>query len=303
MKELNNRIKRKVLDELGSNFFINEINTLKGSNKLDISLNLTIPKTFYDLKNNQRYIRFIKYKNVHTIQGSIDKESNIKLSFDKNRISENIDSKEKVIKAKIENIILDEIYPKLINISLVKDHFRPIYSILHTIFTKHKFEEIDLKGIPNNKKERVKKYLKFLSEINIIRKLSKEETYIQGNIPIQIQEALKTNDESSVLSRTFGFILKNHRKYLKDQLNLRMLDPYIKVITTYYFISKNIGKPIEINSDYLSGEYKEFYGSKIGTNKLSLYLEDLYRADVLNKEENNYLGNASLLAKISCGKC
>lgn len=288
-------IKKEVLNQLGNNFVVQNIISESGLNSKKIVLGLTIPKVFYDPNSSHRYIRFINYDKLCSVKAHITKDA-IKLNFDKELISQRIASKEMSMRFHIEQIILDKVHPHLIELPLVKNQFRPFYVILHTVFNEGRFTESDIHDFPANKRAKIAKYLEFLVDIEILRKSSKG--YIRGNIPIKIEEELKKKNELGVLSKTFGFIIKNHRKYVEDQLQLRILSPHIKALATYYYVSKNIGKPIKATPGYIREECSKYYGKQIPSGKFSTYMEDLHKAGILFKEGSAYYGDKKLVAKV-----
>ena len=119
-----------------------------------------------------------------------------------------------------------------------------------------------------------------------------------GNIPIELHNALKNKDENEVLRYTFGYVLKDGRKYLKDELNLHMLDTFISIATTYYYLSARVGKLIQLSNDTFFNEFNEIYNKNINSSKFVGYLTELNTSYILNKKGSMYLGDNLILDKI-----
>ncbi len=298
MKEtqLLTKIKKHLVMKIGTNLYICETKNIEGTNKIAVSLGVSVPRIIYDDRIQKQYIKFIKFDNIYTIEYELDNLGNVQAVANPKVIFDKFLEKEKRLRFNVENIILDEIYPKLIKISLIKNNLRPIYVILNKIFFDKKFTQNDLNNSP--KKERMKKYLKFLEDYGIIRKNSQGD-FVEGNIPIELQKALENKKEMEVLEYTFGYVLKDGRKYLREELHLTMIDTFISIVTTYYYLASNIGKLIQISNATFFDEFKELYSKEVNNAKFLGYLTELQSANVLNKRDNLYYGEGSILQKLS----
>ena len=295
-QEIVNKIRRFIPLKIGTNLYINKIDEISGTNKIEVSIGISVPKIIYDDNIQKQYIKFIKFDNLYNIEFEIDKENNVSTVINHAVIYDKFTQKEKRLISNIENIILDDIYPKLIEISLIKDNLRMIYVVLAGIRSNKIFTQKEIEKFP--KKKRLKKYISFLEQYGIIRK-NQDGDYVEGNIPIQLHKALKDKNENEVLKYTFGYVLKDGRKYLKEELNLYMLDTFIAIATTYYYLSARIGKLIQINNETFFDEFTNIYGRNVNSSKFVGYLTELNSSNILNKVENMYFGNNQILMKIN----
>lgn len=294
-EEIAKKIKRYLLLKIGTNLYINEVNQIKGTNKWEVAVGVSVPRVIYDDDLQKQYIKFIKFDNIYVIEFEINKEGEISTVCNPDAIYDKLSQRHTRIINNVENIILDEIYPKLIRVSLIKNNLRMVYVILNNIYSQQKMTQEEIERYP--KKERLKKYLLFLEQYGIIRKNS-EGDYVEGNIPIELQKALKDKNEIEVLEYTFGYVLKDGRKYLKEELNLKMLDTFIEIATTYYYLAARIGKLISIDNNTFLYEFEEIYDRSINSSKFLGYLTELQAANVINKRNNMYSGDDVVLHRI-----
>jgi len=294
-QEVINKIKRFIPLKIGTNLYVNEIAEVSGTNKIVVSIGISVPRIIYDDSLQKQYIKFIRFDNLYKIEFDINEKSEISTIINLAVIYDKFAQRESRLIFNIENIILDEIYPKLIEISLIKNNLRMIYVILAGVVANKIFTQREIDRFP--KRERLKKYISFLEQYGIIRK-NKEGDYVAGNIPIELHNALKNKDENEVLRYTFGYVLKDGRKYLKDELNLHMLDTFISIATTYYYLSARVGKLIQLSNDTFFNEFNEIYNKNINSSKFVGYLTELNTSYILNKKGSMYLGDNLILDKI-----
>ncbi|MFW5983324.1 MAG: hypothetical protein ACOCQ4_02395 [bacterium] len=294
-EKIKNKLQRELMLNISDNLFIESVNQKKGSDDFLVGVGASLPKIIYDDYLEKRYIKFLKYSSLTTLHFKLNKHDNFILKS-KVRIGEKIENREARMRFKVEELVLDEIHSDLINVPLIKNNLRPIYTILNTIFKNRRFTDVDVKGY--SKPSRLKKYLGFLVGLDIIRKDSRGN-YVEGNIPIQIQKDIRSGNEDNVLAHAFGYALKHGRKYLRDELNLRMVDTYLRIVTTYYLLAKRMNTLIQINKNTFAEELYNTYGRKIPESKFLGYLEELSSIGIFNDTKSNYFGNESLLRKIT----
>jgi hypothetical protein len=293
--EILNKIERYLPMKIGTNLFVNRIIENKGTNKIDVSIGISVPRIIYDDELQKQFIKFIRFDDLYKIDFDITKEGDVLTSIKLNAIYDKFRQREQRLIYNVESIILDEIYPNLIEISLIRNNLKMIYVVLASIIAKKIFTQKEINKFP--KRERLEKYVSFLEEYGIIRKNSSGD-YIEGNIPIELHKAIKNKDETEVLRHTFGYALKSGRKYLKDELNLHFLDTYIAMVTTYYYLSARVGKLIQVTNETFFSEFMEMYSKNINSSKFFGYLTELNSALILNKKGSMYFGDKGILDKI-----
>jgi len=282
--------------KVGTNIHINEMKTEEGSNKVLVVIGVSLPRMTYDDANQKQYLRFIKFDNLFSFEASIDRSGQINAKVDPKIFFERVFKKEDRLKSEVESIILDKIYPNLVDIPLIRTFLRPIYTILSEIFYRGEFSKIKIDSYPN--KERLLRYLSFLKDFDIIRKNS-DGNYVKGNIPIELISALKNKDESEVLRHVFGYVIRDGRKYIKEELKLSMVEAFLKVITSYYLSALNVERVIQIDEQTFYDELHEQYPEyKIHESKFLSHLNDLTSANILKKDKNFFSGDLNLLIDI-----
>ena len=289
------KIRQFIVRNIGTHTYITQMNAVKGTNKFNATLGVSLPKTIIDDEEKKQYIKFLKFNDIYGLEFEINNEGRITASYNLNILYDNIEKKEMRLKYAISNTILDEIYPNLMNIDLVKNNLRPIYVVLNDIFTNKVLSKETVRQHP--RKDRFGRYVKFLLDYGIIRQNSKGD-YVQGNIPIGLQEALKNKNEQEVLRYTFGYVLKDGRKYLKEELHLYMLDVFVSIITAYYYLSMRVKRIIKVKFDTFLEDYIETYQRNTHPSKFLSYLNDLVTAGVLSYKRSCYYGDSDILKKI-----
>ena len=292
---IKDKIKRFIPLKIGTNLYVNKIDELSGTNKINVSVGISVPRIIYDDEIQKQYIKFIRIDNLYNIEFEVDKNGEVSTIVNPLVIYDKFSQREHRLIYNVENIILDEIYPNLIEVSLIRNNLRMIYLILAGITANKVFTRKEINKFP--KKERLKRYVSSLEQYGIIRS-NQNGDYVEGNIPIQLHKALKDKNELEVLKYTFGYVLKDGRKYLKDELNLHMLDTFISIATTYYYLSARIGELIKMNNETFFNEFGEMYEKNINQSKFVGYLTELNSSLILNKKGEMYFGNNEILERV-----
>ncbi len=295
-QETIDRIKRYIPLKIGTNLYINKISEVSGTNKINVLVGISVPRIIYDDNLEKQYIKFVRFDNLYEIEFEVNKEGQVSTIINPTAIYDKFSQKEQRLIYNVENIILDHIYPNLIEVSLIRNNLRMIYVILAGITSNKIFTQKEINKFP--KRERLKRYVSFLEQYGIIRK-NQNGDYVEGNIPIELQKALKDKNELEVLRYTFGYVLKDGRKYLKDELKLYMLDTFIAIATTYYYLSARMGTLIKMNNETFFGEFNDMYEKNINQSKFVGYLTELNSSLILNKKGEMYFGDNKILQKVS----
>ena len=290
------KIKQFIVRNMGTHLYITQMNAVEGTNRFNATLGVSLPKTIIDDEAKKQYIEFLKFDDIYKLDFEINQKRQITAVYNLKNLYDNIEKKEMRLKHAISNAILDEIYPNLMNIDLIKNNLRPIYVILNDVFTNKVLSNEAIKRHP--RKDRFRRYVKFLLDYGIIRQNSKGD-YVRGNIPIALQHALENKNEQEVLRYTFGYVLKDGRKYLKEELHLNMLDVFLSIITAYYYLSIKVNKIIKVKFETFLEDYVETSQRIIHRSKFSSYLQDLVTAGVLSYKKNSYYyGDENILKKL-----
>ncbi|GEM_PF-3460570 len=294
-KLLTQNLKSFMAKNIGTHFYISQLGAVKGTNKYNAVLGVSIPKVICDDEAKKQYVKFLKFNDVYTLDFELG-VNGINAVYNLDVIYDNVAKNEMRLKHTISNFVLDKIYPNLINVDLIKNNLRPIYVILLSLFNKQVLENNFTSKLKN--KERYEEYIKFLIDYGIMR-INSEGDYVVGNVPIELQDAIERKNEEEVLRYSFGYVLKDGRKYLKEELHLHMLDVFLSIITSYYYLSLKVGKLIKITDDTFRLNCSGSHDSTINKSKFLSYLQDLISAGILFKKEDYYFGDGNLLDKLA----
>jgi hypothetical protein len=290
--KINNQMMAYLQKNVGTNIYINSISSEKGSNKIKVNIGVSIPKMIYDDSIRKQYLKFIKFDNVISFFATINKEG-IKAEIDSKKVYDLVARNEDRLKYQVEDILLDKFYPNLVDIPLIRTFLRPIYTILSEVFYNGVISKEKIETYPN--KERLEKYIHFLKDFEIIRESSNGD-YNRGNIPIKIQSALKKKDESEVLRYVFGYVIKEGRKYIREELHLSMVESSLRVMAAYYMAALSADKVIAIDKNTFYEELSEQYPDyHIHEYKFLSNLNDLTSAKILNTKNNFFFGDEKFL--------
>lgn len=275
----------------------------KAENKITAELTYFIPKMVFDDSLQKQFIKFIKLNNFYEAKFSWE-ATGISPLFDKKFLYKNRDLELKKQQIIVENLIFDTIYPKLVRIPLIKNQLTPIYTILLEVITNGKMTKTELSNM--RKQDRIKKYVQFLEGLGIIRKDTNGDL-VEGNIPIELKDRIQKHRDNGidivskeeVLACTFGYALKEGKKYLLEELRLTSVKPFLRLAVFYYSMASQ--------TNYLNKMTGEtFYETYIAENpeidlirsQLNNQLQDMVNAGILARQNNFFLGKKDILTAV-----
>lgn len=297
-KQIEDYFKRKV----SVNISINKIIKIK-ENEVTVSLNYFVPKMIFDDSIKKQYIKFVKLSSVYEAKFKVD-TAGLNPLFEKNFIHKKI-NKELIKHQKlVENLILDNIYPNLVKIPLIKNQLSPIYTILLEVITNHNISNDELKKM--RKPDRVKRYIKFLEGLEIIKQ-DNNNNYVQGNIPLGLKETLQKangviddNLKEEVLAYTFGYALKEGKKYLLEELKLTAITPFLRIAVFYYSLASQIKSLNKMTRETFFDTYTTANPNlRIIPSQLSNQLQDMVNAGIFEKRNYFFFGKENILNAVS----
>lgn len=293
-EKLNRKIRNYICHHIGTSIYISSLRYKSGTNKVNVILGYSIPRVIYDDAMEKQYIKFVKLNNVAELVFKIDKSGQLITDYDLKYIYETIHKKKYRLHRKVEKLILDEIYPKLFDIPLLQNKFRPIYKILNHIWISNKFKVEDLNSY--KEKDKLIKYFDFLENLDMIRR-DKNNNYVWGNIPTELRKQIENeNSQLEILKKLFGYSLKEGRKYLREELNLPMVDVYIEIVSAYYYLSSQINKTISLSPETFYEEFISVYPqTRVNKTNFFGYLTDLLEAKIVTKKDNLFEGDEKIL--------
>ena len=224
--------------------------------------------------------------------------------FSKNFIHKNIQSNLNKHQKLIEDLILDEIYPNLVKIPLIKNQMSPIYTILLEIITNNCLTKEEIARM--RKQDRIARYISFLEGLKIIRK-NKSGNYIEGNIPVSLKSKLqderdRDNNEKlkeEVLAYTFGYALKEGKKYLLEELKLAAIQPFLRIAVFYYNLASQIKRLNKLTRETFFDAYvSENPHLNLIPSQLNNQLQDMVNASIFDKDNRFFVGKENILRAI-----
>lgn len=303
-----NKIKRQIEDCLKRQISINtNINKIKNiqENKVTVSLNYFIPKIIFDDSLKKQYIKFIRLSSFYDATFKLDSKG-IRPLFDKNFLYKKIHSDLNRHEKLIEDLILDKIYPNLVKIPLIKNQLTPIYTILLEIITNNHITKEELCRM--RRQDKVKRYISFLEGLQIIKK-DKNGNYVEGNIPISLKHKLQKtekgkllddNVKEEVLACTFGYALKEGKKYLLEELKLTAITPFLRIAVFYYSLASQIKNLNKMTRKTFFEVYTaQNPNVKVISSQLNNHLQDMVNAGILKKQHSFFFGKKDILDAIS----
>lgn len=265
--------------------------TTQVDDKLSASINSVIPRVIVDDKKNKRYVKFLVLKDVGKI--SIAKSGSI-YKTDIDKVKERIADGTIEIRLKAEQIVLSSIYENLSKIAMIRTALNPIYSILKRVL-EGGFYKKDLQML-GSKKEKYLRYLKFLTDLNIIRE--QKDKFSEGNYFIEVRKHLEKKNDEIVLNKVFGLTIRDGKSYLLETLHFNVLKPFIRISNTYYLSSVLTDNLLSLTRESLFKKYVETYGVKSNRIKFDSQLDQLDFAGIL--KENEYIsGKKKIFAEIN----
>lgn len=301
------KIKKQIQEyftrQISLNLTVNEIESIR-ENEIIASLNYFIPKMIFDDAKQKQYIKFIKLNKVYNAPFKLN-TNGLNPQFNKKYVYKKIEHSLLNHQKIIEDLILDKIYPNLVKIPLIKNQLSPIYTILLEILTNNKLAKGEISRM--KKQDKLKKYLSFLVELEIIRR-DKDGNYVEGNIPVSLKhdfQKLKGKKlvlekfEEKILAHTFGYALKEGKKYLLEELRLTAVKPFLRLAVFYYNLACQIKSLNKLTRETFYDSYtSENPHIQIIPSQLNNQLQDMVNAGIFVKEGSYFVGESRILSAL-----
>lgn len=75
--EIVREIYRYIPRKIGTNIYVNSISEVSGTNKIVVSIGISVPRIIYDDLLQKQYIKFTKFDNIYDIEFEVDKEGRV----------------------------------------------------------------------------------------------------------------------------------------------------------------------------------------------------------------------------------
>lgn len=269
--------KDRILGKYSQGVFCSSTN--KEEKKFVGNLSCVFPRIIMDDKKQERYIKFLRFDNLGKMVLEGEKFT---YETEQEQITNRVIEDLKQLTIRTEQIVLGSIYDKLSNIAMIRTSLNPIYSILKKVYEGN-FKKTELLKVPNQKREKHKRYLKFLCELNVLRE--RDSDYSEGNHFIELRKALDKEDDKLILDKVFGMTIRDGKNYLFNNLNFNILKPFIRISNVYYLSSALVGEVINMNRKTFYLRYLDYYDLNTPEYKFESYLDQLNKAKILKEEE------------------
>ena len=287
--DLNKTVISELHKHISRGCYINEVNEIKNNYFFDIGI--SYPDIIID-RNSEPFLKYISINSVFNIKAKkFPTGYNIKIP-DRNEIHKDFTNKKENLTRLAEQALLTNIGEKLVKLSKVQNGLNPIKEIILNLYD---VGELSVNEIYRRKtKEKGKKYLDFLKSLNYIE--IKNEKVIQGNQMTKFDLVKSTlHDIDKILLE----ILKRGYKYIKTELNIYILTPYLELANAYYLKSFFAEKLLNMNVIDIERHYSELYKryTKKPTYQINANLLEMNEVEIIQRQKDGYIGYDDVFSK------
>lgn len=249
---------------------------------------------FVDRSENIPVIKFLNFPNIGTaIAEKIDDKVVLKLP-DREELAKKLLDKYNSLIIRAENTLLDTTYKQIVKIPNVQVAMHKIKTILIDLEYTH---QINILDYPKGERDRYKKYLEFLEDLEYVRKRD-ENTYVEGNKLSIIKHDLNAGGDEELYNKILAEILRRGYEYMSRHLNLLQIIPYLRIINAYYLPSFEFDRLLKINKrdviNFFSYYLKVLYKIRKKDYKLYPQIEDVIKSEILTEVNDHIVGSEEI---------
>jgi hypothetical protein len=289
--DLNKTVINELQRYISRGCYINEINEIKNNYFFDIGI--SYPDIIID-RNSKPFLKYISINSVFNIKAKkFPTGYNIKIP-DRNEVHKDFINKKENLTHLAEQALLSNIGEKLIKLSKVQNGLNPIKEIIINLYD---VGELSLNEIYRRKtKEKGKKYLDFLSSLNYI--IINNEKVLPGNQLTKFDLVKSTIQD---IDKILLEILKRGYKYIKSELNIYILTPYLELANAYYLKSFFAEKLLNMNIIDIEKHYTELYKryTRKPTYQINANLLEMNGVEIIQKQREGYIGYEDVFSKFN----
>lgn len=305
--EIDKKLPRYLKRNFGQGIYIS------GQRKVDDKIFLftmgnCYPAFFHKPVDRTPIIKFANFKNVSTIKiewSDFDKKFKVSIPSRKKVIDKNKEKYLSIITS-VENSLLDITRLHYVKIPLVQNAMSRIIRILLDL---EDYSQINLSHYYRRDKEKLLKYLKFLEDMDYVRK--EDELYVEGNRLNIIKHDLNKleNDRETLFNKILADVLKIGYPYMKKHLRLFQIVPYLRITASYYYPSYKLEELLSIKkidftnfiADYRYSLYNLRSKALEGCpdSRLSKQINDVINSDIFEIKNENIIGNETIFNDFS----
>jgi len=287
--ELRQNVSNGIHKYISKSCFINSHRKVKDNYFYDIGI--SFPDIIID-RNSEPILKYISLTSIFNIKAKkVSSGYSIEIP-DRNKVHKEFINKKANLVKLAENTLLINIGDKLIKLSKVQNGLNPIKEIIYNLYD---VGEIPVKEIYKRKsKEKGQKYIEFLLSLNYIS-IEKDKIF-PGNQLAKfdlLRSSLKNID--AVLIE----ILKRGHQYLKENLNIYALTPYLELANSYYLKSYFAEKLLNMNANDIEKHYSEMYRryTKKPIYQINSNLLEMDEVEIIQKEKDGYIGHDDIFTQ------
>lgn len=267
-----------------------EFNNKKNEWEVDISVEY--PRMIKNDETNSQYLRLLSFNSLGNLRFVRYGDS-----FKITQIS-NIDEMEKRLdmefgswRRRVENILVQTTSDQLSLLADTRVLFNPFREILTSIKSEG---SISLEKIQTHPKHsRLLKYVNILVDLGLLVKRGSGFTY--SNDLVGLEE--KTGNDSRFIYQVIASVIKNRYSYLREILNIKQLEPFIRASNAFYSASLEMGELIPMRRRTLLENYEYLYGYKHEI-KFANVVGKLQEVEILKKKDGLISGNSTVFDEL-----
>jgi hypothetical protein len=307
IKQIDQELPRYLKRNIGQGVYISKRSKI-GDNTYLITVGNSYPAFVHRPINKPPIIKFINIDNISAIKIEKKEKKNIfEVSIPpRDEMIDKNDEKYNSLIISAENSLMDQTYLNYVNIPLVQTAMSRIKSVLIVLEYD---TQINPSDHPSSERHKLLKYLKFLEELEYVRK--ENELYVEGNRLNVIKHELSASNENreKFYNKLMADVLKIGYPYMKKHLRLLQIVPYLRIATAYYLPSYEFNELLEIKrhdftsfiADYLYSFYNirsEAYRGKTDA-KLNNQIDDVINSNILQIQKDNVIGHQDIFSGFS----
>lgn len=274
---MDQHIERDIKKEYGRGVYISDkkIDDKEGA----IYLGCSIPKVIEDKYKEETILKFIGLDDIGMIDVSFEENKFVVDWAERDLITNSAEYEMNNLLSRTEKAVLYSAKKNFSKSYLVKNSINPIIKILRLLFVEEGFS---IKKIESEKR----KYVDFLNNLNFLE-LDENKIY-PGTEMEKYHLANRKIEETEKLHSILGEILEQGHSFLKTEMKINHLDPFIKITNANFFPSSLKREKLYFTPEDFNKSMKNLYGKRKSDSDIQNYLKELEEVDVFEVEGGYY---------------
>jgi len=247
-----------------------------------------------DRSPNERILKFLSLRrlgeikfgeNLQPIESTTSRETCIK----------NLTAFLAMWRERAERIIVMVSSDQLARINEAQRVLAKVGMIISNLLHRERISEEDIAFFPPKQERKMIRYLRFLEDLDLVRKIDGGYTY--GNLFSELQVQTQGNIPE-FYTAILSHIIRTRYSALRETFNISQLEPFVHVDSCYYRPTLEAEKILYLTSDSIINHYTKFYRSRKSPMRIRYILEELVNAKALEREDKYYFGNEELFSQM-----